>query len=142
MSEQQDVVIELPVEVQQPEPVKRGPGRPKGSKSLSHARGTSGQKTEVVSRDRATRVEKRADFEGKFDESTVDFGSKKPNDVATEPFSISQTGDCFVRLAVRENYVEALAQEATLQGLSLGELVQQRLDWWLENEFSFMPARG
>lgn len=54
--------------------------------------------------------------------------------------SLQPSGDLEIPLLVRELYVEALRDEAGVQGVSLRAHVQTLLDWWIENEFSALTA--
>lgn len=63
-----------------------------------------------------------------------------PADTETPVGSLQPSGDLEIPLLVRELYVEALRDEAGVQGVSLRAHVQSLLDWWIENEFSITPA--
>ena len=62
------------------------------------------------------------------------------SDVETPDGLALASGDLEIPLLVRELYVEALRDEAEVQGGSLRAHVQSLLDWWIENEFSAITA--
>lgn len=124
-----ELVVETPVAVATP---KRKPGRPAKKEK-------SGENLSQGSVDNLPHLSQVLD---KWEAEEGSSGGLSPlsatsetsNDLAV--LQCDASGDVVLSLKVRENYAGALIDLASEEKLPLQELVQRRLDWWLENEFA------
>jgi hypothetical protein len=119
--------------------VKRNPGRPKGTgkKHTTHLSAV-GDKTakNAAPKEDKTRVQVTFDTP----EIQADPLPETVNDVANYLTNEKMpNGDLVIPIRIREPYIECFREEAATQNRSLQEHLQERIDWWMENDI-VVPA--